>query len=93
MNGRGVTSETLILWSTNITRQPHARHRFAAFLVVIVACETKNVRLLCLGMPIANRIDAIRVAEEYVILDVISRGRLEMGFVKGAPFEVATPRR
>jgi alkanesulfonate monooxygenase SsuD/methylene tetrahydromethanopterin reductase-like flavin-dependent oxidoreductase (luciferase family) len=57
--------------------------------VAIVACETKNVRLLCLGMPIANRIAAIRVAEEYGILDVISRGRLEMEFVKGAPFEVS----
>jgi alkanesulfonate monooxygenase SsuD/methylene tetrahydromethanopterin reductase-like flavin-dependent oxidoreductase (luciferase family) len=40
-------------------------------------------------MPIANRIAAIRVAEEYGILDVISRGRLEMEFVKGAPFEVS----
>ena len=39
-------------------------------------------------MPIGNRFDAVRVAEEYSILDVISRGRVEMGFVKGAPFEV-----
>jgi alkanesulfonate monooxygenase SsuD/methylene tetrahydromethanopterin reductase-like flavin-dependent oxidoreductase (luciferase family) len=54
----------------------------------ILARETKNVRLLCLGMPIANRMDAVRVAEEYAMIDVISRGRLEMGFVKGAPFEV-----
>jgi len=30
----------------------------------------------------------VRVAEEYSTLDVISRGRVEMGFVKGAPFEV-----
>ena len=28
------------------------------------------------------------MAEEYAMLDVISRGRLKMGFVKGAPFEV-----
>ena len=47
------------------------------------------MHLLCFGMPIANRIDAIRIAEEYGILDVILRGRLEMGFVKGAPFEVS----
>jgi alkanesulfonate monooxygenase SsuD/methylene tetrahydromethanopterin reductase-like flavin-dependent oxidoreductase (luciferase family) len=56
--------------------------------MAILARETKKVRLLCLGMPIANRMDAVRVAEEYAMLDVISRGRLEMGFVKGAPFEV-----
>ena len=37
-----------------------------------------------LGMPIGNRFDAVRVAEEYSMLDVISRGRVEMGFVKGA---------
>jgi alkanesulfonate monooxygenase SsuD/methylene tetrahydromethanopterin reductase-like flavin-dependent oxidoreductase (luciferase family) len=56
--------------------------------MAILARETKKVRLLCLGMPIGNRMDAVRVAEEYSIIDVISRGRVEMGFVKGAPFEV-----
>jgi alkanesulfonate monooxygenase SsuD/methylene tetrahydromethanopterin reductase-like flavin-dependent oxidoreductase (luciferase family) len=54
----------------------------------IMARETKKARLLCLGMPLANRQDAVRIAEEYAMIDVISRGRLEMGFVKGAPFEV-----
>jgi alkanesulfonate monooxygenase SsuD/methylene tetrahydromethanopterin reductase-like flavin-dependent oxidoreductase (luciferase family) len=56
--------------------------------MAILARETKKARLLCLGMPIGNRMDAVRVAEEYAMLDVISRGRIEMGFVKGAPFEV-----
>ena len=56
--------------------------------LAILARETKKVRLLCLGMPIANRMDAVRVAEEYAMLDVISRGRIEMGFVKGSVFEV-----
>jgi alkanesulfonate monooxygenase SsuD/methylene tetrahydromethanopterin reductase-like flavin-dependent oxidoreductase (luciferase family) len=56
--------------------------------MAILARETKKVRLLCLGMPIGNRMDAVRVAEEFAMLDVISRGRVEMGFVKGAPFEV-----
>ena len=55
--------------------------------MAILARETKKARLLCLGMPIGNRFDAVRVAEEYSMLDVISRGRVEMGFVKGAPFE------
>src|SRR5271166_1778298 len=57
--------------------------------MAILARETKKVRLLALGMPIGNRNDPIRVAEEYSIIDVISRGRLEMGFVKGVPFEIA----
>ena len=57
--------------------------------MAILARETKKVRLLALGMPIGNRNDPIRVAEEYSMLDVISRGRLEMGFVKGVPFEIS----
>lgn len=56
--------------------------------LAIMARETKKSRLLCLGMPIANRMDAIRVAEEFSMIDVISHGRLEMGFVKGSPYEV-----
>jgi alkanesulfonate monooxygenase SsuD/methylene tetrahydromethanopterin reductase-like flavin-dependent oxidoreductase (luciferase family) len=57
--------------------------------MAILARETKHVRLLALGMPIGNRNDPIRVAEEYAMLDVISRGRIEMGFVKGVPFEIS----
>ena len=56
--------------------------------LAILARETKNARLLCLGMPVANRRDMVRVAEEYAMLDVISRGRIEMGLVKGSPFEI-----
>ena len=57
--------------------------------MAILARETKKVQLLALGMPIGNRNDPIRVAEEYSMLDVISRGRIEMGFVKGVPFEIS----
>jgi alkanesulfonate monooxygenase SsuD/methylene tetrahydromethanopterin reductase-like flavin-dependent oxidoreductase (luciferase family) len=57
--------------------------------MAILARETKKVRLLALGMPIANRENPIRVAEEYSMLDVISRGRIEMGFVKGVPYEIS----
>lgn len=49
---------------------------------------TKRARLLVLGYPIANRPDPLRVAEELATIDVISRGRLEMGFVRGVPQEV-----
>lgn len=56
--------------------------------MAILARETKQVRLLALGMPLANRGEPLRIAEEFAMLDVISRGRVEMGFVKGVPFEV-----
>ena len=60
----------------------------AAVLMSILARVTKNARLLTLGYPIANRLDPIRAAEELAMIDVISRGRLEMGFVRGVPYEV-----
>ncbi len=55
----------------------------------VLARTTKRSRLLLLGSPVANRPDPVRVAEEMAMIDVISRGRLEMGLVKGAPYEVA----
>lgn len=55
----------------------------------ILARITKNARLLALGVPICNRTDPIRVAEEMSMIDVISRGRLDMGLVKGVPYEIA----
>ncbi len=57
--------------------------------LAVIARETKRSRLLTLGNPIANRPDPVRVAEEMAWLDVLSGGRLEMGLVKGAPYEIA----
>ncbi len=56
--------------------------------LAIIARETKQSRLLALGNPIANRPDPVRVAEEMAWLDVLCGGRLEMGLVKGAPYEI-----
>jgi alkanesulfonate monooxygenase SsuD/methylene tetrahydromethanopterin reductase-like flavin-dependent oxidoreductase (luciferase family) len=56
--------------------------------LAVIARETKRARLLSLGSPIANRPDPVRVAEEMAWLDVLSGGRLEMGLVKGAPYEL-----
>jgi alkanesulfonate monooxygenase SsuD/methylene tetrahydromethanopterin reductase-like flavin-dependent oxidoreductase (luciferase family) len=55
----------------------------------IMARETDTGRILILGNPIANRKDPVRVAEEMALLDVLSRGRLEVGFVRGVPYEIS----
>jgi len=57
--------------------------------LAILARQTKNARLLTLGVPVANRPDPYRVAEELAMIDVISGGRLEIGLIKASPFELA----
>ncbi len=56
----------------------------------IVARQTKNIRLLSMGTLITVRNDPVRAAEEYATADVISRGRLEIGFVKSGGTEMAS---
>jgi alkanesulfonate monooxygenase SsuD/methylene tetrahydromethanopterin reductase-like flavin-dependent oxidoreductase (luciferase family) len=55
----------------------------------IMARQTKRARLLVLGYPIGHRQDPLRIAEELATVDVLSRGRLDMGFIKGIPYEFA----
>ncbi|MCB0996225.1 MAG: LLM class flavin-dependent oxidoreductase [Acidimicrobiales bacterium] len=57
--------------------------------MAIIARETTTSRILALGNPIANRADPIRVAEEMAMVDVLSGGRIEVGFVRGVPQEVS----
>ena len=54
----------------------------------ILARQTKTARLLSLGVPMGNRQDPVRVAEELAMVDNISGGRVEFGFVKGTPWEL-----
>jgi alkanesulfonate monooxygenase SsuD/methylene tetrahydromethanopterin reductase-like flavin-dependent oxidoreductase (luciferase family) len=61
----------------------------APIMLGILARQTKTARLLILGNPIANRNQPVRVAEEMAMVDVISRGRLECGFVRGVPYEAS----
>ncbi|MBV1916666.1 MAG: LLM class flavin-dependent oxidoreductase [Sphingomonadaceae bacterium] len=56
--------------------------------LAVLARVTKKARLLGLGSIITNRLDPIRVAEEYSVVDSISGGRLDMGLVKGAGWEL-----
>lgn len=61
----------------------------APVMMGALARLTKTARLLILGNPISNRRDPVRVAEEMALIDVLSRGRLEVGFVRGVPYELA----
>jgi alkanesulfonate monooxygenase SsuD/methylene tetrahydromethanopterin reductase-like flavin-dependent oxidoreductase (luciferase family) len=56
----------------------------------IAARQTKNVRILSLGTLVSVRPDPVRIAEEYATADVISRGRLEIGFVKSGDSEMVS---
>ena len=56
----------------------------------ILARQTRKVRILSLGTLITVRPDPVRVAEEYATADVISRGRLDIGFVKSGDSEMVS---
>jgi alkanesulfonate monooxygenase SsuD/methylene tetrahydromethanopterin reductase-like flavin-dependent oxidoreductase (luciferase family) len=60
-----------------------------ALVMAVLARITKNARLLVLGNPVANRRDPVRVAEEMAMIDCYSGGRLEVGFVRGVPYEIS----
>jgi alkanesulfonate monooxygenase SsuD/methylene tetrahydromethanopterin reductase-like flavin-dependent oxidoreductase (luciferase family) len=61
----------------------------AAVVLGALSRITKRARILILGNPIANRRDPVRVAEEMAMVDNYSRGRLEVGFVRGVPYEIS----
>lgn len=50
--------------------------------------RTKNSKICILGYPLPHRGNPLRVAEEVAMLDVMSRGRIECGFVPGVGMEV-----
>ena len=54
----------------------------------ILARQTNKARILILGNPVANLADPIRCAEEMAMIDNISYGRLDCGFVRGVPYEL-----
>jgi alkanesulfonate monooxygenase SsuD/methylene tetrahydromethanopterin reductase-like flavin-dependent oxidoreductase (luciferase family) len=60
----------------------------APIVLGALARLTKKARLLILGNPVANRRQPVRVAEEMAMVDMLSKGRLECGFVRGVPYEV-----
>ena len=61
----------------------------APLMLAALARLTRKARLLILGNPISNRRQPVRVAEEMALVDVMSHGRLEAGFVRGVPYEIS----
>ena len=59
-------------------------------LVAILARQTRKARILSLGTLVTLRPDPVRLAEEYATADIISRGRLDIGFVKSGGSEMAS---
>jgi alkanesulfonate monooxygenase SsuD/methylene tetrahydromethanopterin reductase-like flavin-dependent oxidoreductase (luciferase family) len=57
--------------------------------LAMMARETKKARLLILGATVGIRRDPVQLAEELAYIDVVSRGRLDMGLVKGYSAEIA----
>src|ERR1700738_2048002 len=77
-----------------VTNEHHAgiNNLYAASPLItgIVVRITSKVRVLSLGTLITVRDDPVRIAEEYATADVISRGRLDIGFVKSGGREMAS---
>src|SRR5215470_10926131 len=61
-----------------------------ATFVGMIARQTHKARILSLGTLISLRKDPVRIAEEYAMIDVVSRGRLEIGLVKSGGSEMAS---
>lgn len=57
--------------------------------MAIMSRMTKNVQILPIGFQVANRQNLVLLAEQIAMSDVISGGRIQMGFVKGAPYELS----
>lgn len=60
----------------------------APLVLAALSRLTSRARLLILGNPLANRRSPVRVAEEMAMADILSKGRIDVGFVRGVPYEV-----
>src|SRR5256714_7994192 len=49
----------------------------------ILAATTKRVKIVLLGNPLPLAENPVRLAEELAMIDMVSRGRLVSGFVRG----------
>lgn len=59
-------------------------------ITAVAAAITKKIRVLSMGTLVTVRPDPVRVAEEYATLDLIAKGRLDIGFVKSGGSEMTS---
>ena len=57
----------------------------------ILAGMTKRVKIVLLGNPLPISDNPVRLAEELAMIDLISKGRLVSGFVRGGGVESPRP--
>jgi alkanesulfonate monooxygenase SsuD/methylene tetrahydromethanopterin reductase-like flavin-dependent oxidoreductase (luciferase family) len=55
----------------------------------IMARMTQKAQILPIGFQVANRPNPLLLAEQIAMADVISGGRVQIGLVKGAPYELS----
>ena len=77
-------SRCVSICRTSSTTRTRARRCSTA-----LARVTSKARLLILGNPVANRRDPVRVAEEMAFADILAHGRIDVGFVRGVPYEIS----
>ena len=62
---------------------PFCMQAKANIFASILAAVTKNVKIVMLGNPLPLAENPVRLAEELAMIDMISKGRLVSGFVRG----------
>src|SRR6266576_3613226 len=62
---------------------PFCMQAKANIFASILAAVTKNVKIVMLGNPLPLAENPVRLAEELSMIDMISKGRLVSGFVRG----------
>src|SRR5688572_23078818 len=62
---------------------PFCMQAKANIFASILAAATKNVKIVMLGNPLPLAENPVRLAEELSMIDMISKGRLVSGFVRG----------
>jgi alkanesulfonate monooxygenase SsuD/methylene tetrahydromethanopterin reductase-like flavin-dependent oxidoreductase (luciferase family) len=66
---------------------PFCMQAKANIMASVLAAKTKRVKLVLLGDPLPLTENPVRLAEELAMIDLISKGRLVSGFVRGAGVE------
>ena len=72
---------------------PFCMQAKANIFAAILAAVTKRVKIVMLGNPLPLADNPVRLAEELAMIDMISKGRLVSGFVRGGGQEQLADRR